>query len=111
MEVKAIYKYARISPKKARDFARALQGKPVVDALKLTSFSDRKAARFFGKTLQSAVANAENNENVDADKLFVKLAVVEDGPVLRRFWCGARGMYKPIAKRTSHFRVVLSDTK
>ena len=109
MEVKAVTKYVRLSPKKARDFARTIQGKPVSQALALTQFSERKAAVLIGKTLKSAMANAENNAGLDVDDLVVKEAVIEDGPTMRRFWCGARGMAKKIAKRTSHVRIVLSD--
>jgi large subunit ribosomal protein L22 len=109
MEITAILKYARISPKKSRDLARAIQGKPVGVALNITNFSDRKAARFIGKTLKSAIANAENNAGLDVEDLIVKTAVVEDGPVMKRFWCGARGMAKPIQKKMMHVRIVLSE--
>ncbi|MFP6904572.1 MAG: 50S ribosomal protein L22 [Verrucomicrobiota bacterium] len=108
MEVKAVTKYARIAPKKARDLAREIQGRPVSEALNITDFSERKAAKLFGKTLKSAIANAEHNNGLSAEDLVVKLAVVEDGPILRRGWYGARGMFKPIAKRTSHIRIILS---
>lgn len=111
METTAVLKYARISSRKATDIARALQGKSVADALNLTEFSDRKAAALFGKTLKSAIANAEHNENADVDALYIKKAVVEQGPTMRRGFYGARGMFKPIAKRTSHIRVVLSDER
>lgn len=111
METKAILKFTRISSRKAVDIARAIQGKPVAQALNITTFSDRKAAALFGKTLKSAIANAEHNENADVDALYVKTAVVEQGPTMRRGFYGARGMFKPIAKRTSHIRVVLSDER
>ena len=109
MEVKAVTKYVRMSPLKGRDFARAIQGKPVAQALAMTQFSERKAAALIGKTLKSAMANAENNAGLDVDDLVVKEAVLEDGPIMRRYWCGARGMAKKIAKRTCHVRIVLSD--
>ena len=111
MEVCATTKYARISPSKARDLARSIQGQPVADALRMTEFNARKAAGLIGKTLKSAIANAENNANLSAEDLFVKEAVVEEGPMMRRYWYGARGMPKPVRKKMSHIRIVLSDGK
>lgn len=109
MEVKSIYKYARISPKKARDLARSIQGKPVAEALSLTEFNERKAAKLIGKTLKAAIANAENNAELDVETLKVKSAVIDDGPMMGRFRAGARGMYKPYQKKMSHVKIVLSD--
>lgn len=111
MEVIAVNKFVRMSPSKARDLARAIQGKTVADALKITEFSERKAGLQIGKTLKSAIANAENNASLSADNLVVKMAVVEDGPRLKRFWPRARGSASPILKRTSHVRIVLTDGK
>ncbi len=109
MEVQAISKFVRISPLKARDLAREIQGKPVAQAVQITRFSARKAAGLIGKTLRSAIANAENNAGLSADSLVVKTAVVDDGPVMRRFRAGARGMYKPVQKRMSHIKIILSE--
>jgi len=109
MEVQAVNKYQRMSSKKMRDLARRIQGCPVEEAVNITTFSERKAATLIGKTLRSAIANAEHNHEADVDDLFVKLAVIEEGPTMRRGWYGARGMFKPIAKRTCHVRIVLSD--
>lgn len=111
MEVQAISKFVRLSPTKARDIARAIQGLPVPRAVSLTQQSDRKAARLLGKTLNSAIANAENNAGLSADELIVKTAVVDNGPTMKRFRAGARGMYKPIKKRMSHIKIVLSEKK
>ena len=111
MQVKAISRYVRISPRKARGIAVAIQGLQVADALRITDFSERKGAILIGKTLKSAIANAENNADLSADALWVKEAVVEPGPSLKRFWPRARGMVSPIRKRTSHIRIVLSDEK
>ena len=72
MEVRSVYKSARVSPKKARDVAREIQGLPVSDALDTLTFTPRKAAFLIGKTLKSAIANAENNHELDAEKLVVK---------------------------------------
>lgn len=109
MDVQAVTKYVRLSPTKARDFAKALQGLPVASAVKMTELSERKAATLIGKTLKSAIANAENNAGLSAEDLLVKSAVIEEGPRMRRFRAGARGMYKPIRKRMSHIRIVLSE--
>lgn len=109
MQVQAVTKYVRMSPSKARDFARAIQGLPVPSALKMTQLSQRKAAIQIGKTLRSAVANAENNAGLSADDLIVKSAVVEDGPRMRRFRAGARGMFKPYKRRMSHIRIILDE--
>ncbi len=109
MEVKSTYKYARISPKKARDVARAIQGMPVSDALDALAYTPRKAAQLIGKTLKSAVANAENNHELIADELTVKQATVGDGPTFKRFKPRARGSAGAIRKRTSHLYIVLTD--
>ena len=109
MEVRSIYKFARISPKKARDVAREIQGLPVSDALDALNFTPRKAAFLIGKTLKSAVANAENNHDLVADTLRVKEANISDGPSFRRFKPRARGSAGAIRKRTSHIYIVLTD--
>ena len=109
MEVKSTYKYARISPKKARDVARAIQGMPVSEALDALSYTPRKAAELLGKTLKSAVANAENNHDLIADDLTIKEATVGDGPTFKRFKPRARGSAGAIRKRTSHLYIILTD--
>ena len=109
MEVKSTYKYARISPKKARDVARAIQGMPVSEALDALAYTPRKAAQLLSKTLKSAVANAENNFELDAEELTVKEATVGDGPTFKRFKPRARGSAGAIRKRTSHLYITLTD--
>ncbi len=109
MEVKAIYKYARISPLKMRDVARAVQGLPVSNALDMLQFTPKKAAFLIGKTLKSAVANAENNHDLSADDLFVKSATINEGPAFKRWKPRARGGAAPIKKRTAHIEIILSD--
>jgi large subunit ribosomal protein L22 len=109
MEVRSIYKYARISPFKAREVTREIQGLPVSAALDLLTFTPKKAAVLIGKTLKSAIANAENNANLKPDGLVVKEAVVGEGPTLKRIMARARGSASRIQKRTSHIRIVLSD--
>lgn len=94
---------------KVRQVAREIQGRPASEALELLKFIPRKSARLVAKTLASAVANAENNHRLSADTLIVKRALVEDGPVFKRFQPVARGSAHPIRKRTSHIRIILSD--
>src|SRR5712692_12027246 len=109
MEVRSIYRYARISPFKVREVTREIQGLTVSAALDLLAFTPKKAAFLIGKTLKSAVANAENNANLKADGLVVKEAVVGEGPTMKRMMARARGSASRILKRTSHIRIVLSD--
>lgn len=111
MDVMAIAKDVRISPTKARDLARVIQGRSASDALKLTQFSERKAAFLIGKTLKSAIANAENNNNLSADDLYVKSATVDQGHMMKRFTPKARGSAGPIQKKMSHIKIVLTDSK
>ena len=109
MEVQALTRYARMSPKKMRDISRIIQGRKANDAVVLLTLIPRKSARLIVKTLKSAIANAENNNNLSADSLVVKSALVENGPVLKRFKAGARGTAMPRRKKMSHIRIVLSD--
>lgn len=109
MEVKATYKYARISPLKARDVVREVTGLPVSNALDILRFTPKKAAFLVSKTLKSAIANAENNHDLSADDLIVKSATVGDGPAFKRWKPRARGGAAPIKKRTAHINIILTD--
>jgi large subunit ribosomal protein L22 len=109
MEVQAITRYARMSPKKVREVVRTVQGRKANEAVDLLTLIPRKSARLIVKTLKSAIANAENNNNLSADSLVVKSAIVENGPVLKRFKAGARGTAMPRRKKMSHIKIVLSD--
>src|SRR4051812_17947076 len=111
MEVRSIYKYARISPFKVREITREIQGLPVSAALDVLAFTPKKAAFLINKTLKSAIANAENNANLKADGLVVKEAVVGEGPTFKRMTTRARGSGARVLKRTSHIRIVLTDEK
>jgi large subunit ribosomal protein L22 len=108
MEVKAITKYVRISDLKAREVAREIQGLPVSEALSLLNFVPKKAALLYGKTLRSAIANAENNHEMDADDLYIKSATATKGPMLKRIMPRARGSAAGIKKRMSHLTLVLA---
>lgn len=109
MEIRATYRYARISALKARDVAREVTGMPVSAALDVIRFTPKKAALLIGKTLKSAIANAEANHDISADVLVVKSATVNEGPALKRWSPAARGGASPIRKRTSHINIVLTD--
>ena len=109
MDIKSYSKYMRISPKKAREVARVLPGRKASDAVVLLKYIPRKAARMFDKTLKSAMANAENNLNLSADDLYIREAIVNEGPALKRFRPCARGSAHPYKKRMSHLRITLTD--
>ena len=109
MEITATTKYIKMSPTKARDLANEIKGLPVSDALFITEFNARKAAIQIGKTLKSALANAEHNQGLSADQLIVKNAIVNGGPMMKRYRPRARGSASPIQKKTSHITIVLSD--
>jgi large subunit ribosomal protein L22 len=110
MEIRALTKYSRISPKKAREITRVIQGKNAAEAVELLKFIPRKSARLVSKTLESAIANAENNSNLVADALTIKSAIVNEGPALKRFRPVGRGSAHPYKKRLSHIQITLSDS-
>src|SRR5215472_11647870 len=101
MEVRSIHRYARISPFKAREVTREIQGLPVSAALDVLAFTPKKAALLINQTLKSAI--------LKADALVVKEAVVGEGPTFKRMMTRARGSGARILKRTSHIRIVLTD--
>ena len=98
-----------MSPNKMREVSRIIQGRKAAEAVDYLALIPRKSARLIAKTLKSAIANAENNNNLSADSLTVKFALIENGPVLKRFKAGARGTAMPRRKKMSHIRIVLSD--
>jgi len=110
IERRAISKNNRISAFKAREITRLIQGKPVSEALALCDFSPRKAAELVGRTLRGAVANIENDEslNLASDQLYVREAVVGEGPTMKRIRPKARGSAGRIRKRTSHIRIIVA---
>lgn len=111
MEIQALTRNARMSPRKVREIANQIQGRPAQEAIDFLTLIPRKSARLLAKTLKSAVANAENNNSLAVSSLRVHRALVEPGPVLKRFKAGARGSAKPRVKRMSHLRIVLTDGK
>lgn len=109
MEARAIAKYIRISPLKVNYICKEIRGKQVDEALTILRFTPKKGARVLEKVLNSAIANAENNFNLDRDNLYVKEAFANDGPTFKRWRPKARGMAYPILKRTSHIGVVVEE--
>jgi large subunit ribosomal protein L22 len=107
MEVTSTTKFVRLSPKKARDVAREIQGLPVSNALDILTFTPKKAAFLIGKTLKTAIADAENNFSLDTNSLMIKEAVIGAGPTMRRFKPRAKGSAGAIIKRTSHISITL----
>jgi large subunit ribosomal protein L22 len=109
MEVKAVARYVRISPRKVRKIVGAVKGKPVGTGINSLKFMPQKAAAIVVKTLRSAVANADHNNELDVDALFIKNITVDQGPSLKRFRARARGRGSRILKKTSHITVVVAD--
>lgn len=109
MEVRAVAKYLRISPYKARLVADLVRNKPVDEALVILKFTPKKGAYLIRKTLRSAVANAENSRLMDVDSLFIKSIYVDQGPQLKRWRPRAMGRATRILKPTSHITVVLAE--
>lgn len=104
-EARAIARYIRISPRKARSVANTVRGKSVEEAFRILEMSPKKAARIIHKVLKSAVANAENNKGMTVDNLRVTTCVVDDGPRYKRIWFRGRGRADIIQKRMSHITV------
>lgn len=111
MSVRSVLKYARISSQKARQVTRAITGMPVSQALSVLDFTPKKAAFLVGKTLRSAIANAENNHEQDASEFIVQSATATPGPALSRIMPRARGSAAPIKKRMTHITVIIGAPK
>jgi large subunit ribosomal protein L22 len=109
MQVSATVKRLRISPQKARLVVDQVRGKPVSDALDILSFSNRKGAVLVRKVLESAIANAENNNGADVDELKVSEAFVNEGMTMKRIKPRAKGRADRIFKRSSHITVTVTD--
>jgi len=109
MEVRAVAKYMRISPNKVRKLCDALKGKPVEKGIEILRFMPQKAAGILEKIVHAAVANADQNPDIDVDALIIRNIIVDGGPTLKRFRARARGRGTRILKRTSHITVILAD--
>ena len=112
MQAVAKLRHARISAQKGRLVADQIRGLPVEQALDLLAFSNKKGSTLMKKVLDSAIANAENNEGADIDELKVSAVTVDEGPTMKRIRARAKGRAARILKRTSHITVtVAEDTK
>ena len=109
MEAKAVVRNIRISPQKARLVADLIRGQGVESALNTLRFMPKKGARIIRKALESAVANASQNEAIDVDTLYVKTVYVDGGTMLKRIRPRAMGRASRILKRSSHITVVLDE--
>jgi large subunit ribosomal protein L22 len=116
MQVHAISKNVRMSAQKMREVVRQIQGMPAAEAQAVLQAVPRKGARFVAKTLQSAIANAEDLKSNHADyremktnQLIIKEALAQTASTLRRFTPKARGSAGPILKRNCHIKIVLTD--
>jgi len=109
MEAKAVLRQTRISPQKARLIADIVRGQNVEQAINTLRFMPKKGARIIRKLLESAVANASQNEAIDVDTLYVKTIFVDGGPMLKRIRPRAMGRASRILKRTSHITVILDE--
>lgn len=104
---RAISKYVRVSPRKARLVAGLIRGKSVQEALLQLTHTTLKSGKLIKKTLISAIANAENGANADRDSLMVSEVRVDEGSFYKRGWARSRGRRSLILRRTSHFYVAL----
>ena len=111
MDVKAEHKYAKISAFKVREVTREIQGLPAEQALEVVRLIPKKAALLIGKVLASAIANAENNNNLRATNLVIKSAIAGEGPTMKRMHTRARGGGARINKRSAHIRIILTEVE
>ena len=109
MDIRAISKNLRVSPQKCRLVLDQIRNQRVSDGLDILRFSNKKAAALVRKTLESAIASAENNRSADVDELEIKAAFADQGRTQRRYRARARGRSANIHRRTSHVTIVLSD--
>jgi large subunit ribosomal protein L22 len=109
VEIRAVSKYVRMSPQKVRLVVNQVRGKGVDEALTMLKFMPQAAAKPVYKTIGSAVANAEENEGLDREDLYIARITADGGPTRRWRRFGARGRFKPIRKRSTHITVVLKE--
>ena len=108
---KAIAKYVRISPRKVKIVIDLIRGKNVDEALAILQYTPKAAAPVVAKVLNSAIANAVNNQELDRKELYVAEVYANPGPTLKRYVARSRGSASPMLKRTSHISVVLDQKK
>lgn len=108
---RAVAKYVRVSPRKAQIVVDLIRGKKVDDALAILMYTPKSAAPVVEKLLNSAIANAENNLELDRGSLYVAEVYANQGPTLKRYWARSHGRADMIKKRTSHITIVLDQVK
>ena len=109
MEARAVVKYARISPRKVKIVLDLIRNKPVGVAMGIIKNTPKAASEYLEKLLKSAIANAENNHNMEVNKLYVAECFASQGPILKRVQPRAKGRAFRILKRTSHITLVLKE--
>lgn len=109
MEAKAVTRYVHVAPNKARAVVDQIRGKDVERARETLAFTNRAVAEVIEKTLNSAVANAVNNNGMSEDGLYVKATYVDEGPIWKRIRPRAKGSASRIRKRTSHITVIVAN--
>lgn len=109
IEVRAVSKYVRMSPQKVRLVVNQVRGRGADEALTMLKFMPQAAAKPVYKTIRSAVANAEENEGLSREDLYIARITADGGPTRRWRRFGARGRFKPIRKRSTHITVVLKE--
>jgi len=109
MEARAVAKYVKVSPQKARLVIDLIRGKHIEQALSILALNSKAISRDVAKIVKSAVANAENTKNLNVDSLYVKAAFVDPGPCMKRTHSRAMGRGTMIKKRSSHITVVLAE--
>ena len=108
---RAVARYVRVSPRKAQVVIDLIRGKKVDDALAILMYTPKSAAPVVEKLLNSAIANAENNLELDRGSLYVAEVYANQGPTLKRYWARSHGRADMIKKRTSHITIVLDQVK
>ena len=109
MQALAKLRHVRLAAQKGRLVADQIRGLPVEQALNILTFSNKKGAALMKKVLDSAIANAENNEGADIDELRVSAVCVDEGPTMKRIRARAKGRAARILKRSSHITVTVAD--
>jgi len=109
MEARAVNRHVRIAAQKVRLVVDLIRGKGVEQALNILDYTPKRAAKVVAKTVRSVIANAQNTQSVDVDRLFVKRVFVDAGPTWKRFTPRAQGRATPIRKRTCHITVVVEE--
>lgn len=109
METRAMTRFLRVGPRKVRLVVDQIRGKEVESALNILKFTPKRAAGIVTRVLRTAIANAENTQSVDVDRLYVKRVTVDEGGMWKRFMPRAQGKATRIRKRLSHITIVIDE--